>query len=317
MPFTSGSLPGRRAAGVADDGAQLGALDDVDDGSGPGVSGAVGDGDEGSARVVGEGGDGGAFEGGAPAPADLAGFPAAEGGLGGSGPGGGIARGELAEEGVADGAADPGGDVDVALVAEALELSAYGGIDAEADCRAGLHADMIPRETQRLRKLQSSRRAASALASLPDVLHYVRHTGAGEGERLHLPLRTLTAWGDPRPPQSAMPRKSEQRSAVAHARVTPAELEQWQAKAAAAGIPLSELLRQAMRRTRAWTAAAAGVERARVREIARIGSNLNQIARWANTYKDAAEAVEVIAHLAAIEREMVALAHRTEDPDAH
>ena len=37
----------------------------------------------------------------------------------------------------------------------------------------------------------------------------------------------------------------------------------------------------------------------------RRGSNLNQIARWANTYKDAAEAVEVIAHLAAIKRELV------------
>ena len=35
-----------------------------------------------------------------------------------------------------------------------------------------------------------------------------------------------------------MPRKSrdEQRSAIAHARVTPAELARWQAKAAAAGI---------------------------------------------------------------------------------
>ena len=55
--FTSGSLPGRRAAGVADDDAPLGALDDIEDGRGPGVSGAVGDGDEGSAGVVGEGGD--------------------------------------------------------------------------------------------------------------------------------------------------------------------------------------------------------------------------------------------------------------------
>ena len=116
-----------------------------------------------------------------------------------------------------------------------------------------------------------------------------------------------------------MPRKSknEQRSAIAHARVTPAELERWQAKASAAGIPLSELLRQAMRRTRAWTAAAAGVERERIREIARIGNNLNQIARWANTYKDAAAAVEVVAHLAAIEREIGELARQREDQDAH
>ena len=43
-------------------------------------------------------------------------------------------------------------------------------------------------------------------------------------------------------------------------------------------------------------------ERERTRQVARIGSNLNQIARWANTYASEAEAVEVVAHLVAIER---------------
>ena len=93
------------------------------------------------------------------------------------------------------------------------------------------------------------------------------------------------------------------RTAAAHARLSPAELEEWRAKAESAGLTLSELLRQAMGRTRTWTAAAAA-ERERTRQAARIGSNLNQTARWANTYKDAADAVEVIAHLAAIEREL-------------
>ena len=32
-----------------------------------------------------------------------------------------------------------------------------------------------------------------------------------------------------------------------------------------------------------------------------IGANLNQIARWANTFKANAEAVEIVAHLVAIE----------------
>ncbi len=40
---------------------------------------------------------------------------------------------------------------------------------------------------------------------------------------------------------------------------------------------------------------------AQVRELAKIGNNLNQIARWANTYKGAGDAVEVIAHLRAID----------------
>ena len=61
-------------------------------------------------------------------------------------------------------------------------------------------------------------------------------------------------------------------------------------------------------RTRTRSAPAAAVERERPRQIARIGNNPNQIARWANTYKTATEAVEVIAHLVAIERARAALA---------
>ena len=85
-----------------------------------------------------------------------------------------------------------------------------------------------------------------------------------------------------------------------------AELAAWQAKAAA-GVSLSELLRQAMARTQPWTAPAREVERERTRQIARIGSNLNQIARWAYTHLDDLAAVEVLAHLIAIERELAQL----------
>ena len=65
-----------------------------------------------------------------------------------------------------------------------------------------------------------------------------------------------------------------------------AELAAWQATPAAAGVSLSELLRQAMARTQTWTAPAREIERARTRQIARIGSNLNQIAHWAHTHLD-------------------------------
>ena len=57
-------------------------------------------------------------------------------------------------------------------------------------------------------------------------------------------------------------------------------------------------------RVRTWTVAHAELERERTRELARIGSNLNQIARWANIHKEDAEVVEVVAHLVAIEREL-------------
>jgi len=41
-----------------------------------------------------------------------------------------------------------------------------------------------------------------------------------------------------------------------------------------------------------------------LRELSRIGNNLNQIARFTNTHADTMEAVEIIAHLVAIEREL-------------
>ena len=111
-----------------------------------------------------------------------------------------------------------------------------------------------------------------------------------------------------------MPRRApSRRTVVAHARVTPAELSAWNAMASAAGVTLSELLRQAMSRTQTWTAPAMAVERERTRQVARIGSNLNQIARWANTHLDELAPVEVIAHLVAIERADVAVLRG--DPD--
>ena len=110
---------------------------------------------------------------------------------------------------------------------------------------------------------------------------------------------------------------ASRRSVQFHTRLSPAELADWRAKAAAAGVPLSDLLRQAMARTRTWTAAAADAERERTRQVARIGSNLNQLARWANRHASAVEAVEVIANLVAFERELRKLARLGGDGDAH
>ena len=97
------------------------------------------------------------------------------------------------------------------------------------------------------------------------------------------------------------------------ARVTPAEHAAWREKAAAAGVSPSALLREAMARTHTWTASARSVERERTRQIARIGNNLNQLARWANTHASAAEAVSVIAHLVSFERWLLAMAGIGED----
>ena len=111
---------------------------------------------------------------------------------------------------------------------------------------------------------------------------------------------------------------ARRRPVLVAVRLTPGESADWRAKAKAAGVPLSALIRRAMARTRTWTAPAAEVERERTRQVSRIGNNLNQIARWANTHKGAAEAVEIVARLVAIERALKALAPvRHPDTDAH
>ncbi len=94
---------------------------------------------------------------------------------------------------------------------------------------------------------------------------------------------------------------TDRRTVMVAARVTPAEHAAWQDKAAA-GVSPSALLREAMTRTRTWTASARAIERKRTRQLARIGNNLNQLVRWANTHKEAAEAVTVIANLVSFER---------------
>ena len=103
---------------------------------------------------------------------------------------------------------------------------------------------------------------------------------------------------------------SKRRRHLVQARVSSAEFTAWTAKAAAAGVSSSALLREAMTRTGVWTPTSDDVERKRTREvererthqIARLGNNLNQLSRWANRHKAAVDAVEVIVHLAAIER---------------
>ena len=58
-----------------------------------------------------------------------------------------------------------------------------------------------------------------------------------------------------------------------------------------AGLSLSDFVRQRLMGTRLRRTAE---ERETIRHLARIGANLNQLARWANTHKNHADALEVI-----------------------
>ena len=110
--------------------------------------------------------------------------------------------------------------------------------------------------------------------------------------------------------------RQSQRRTLVQARVSAEELAAWRSKAAAAGVSSSVLLRQAMVRTGAWTPSPADVERERAREVerertrevARIGNNLNQIARWVNAHTSSVDAGEVLVRLVAIEQALRELA---------
>ena len=79
-------------------------------------------------------------------------------------------------------------------------------------------------------------------------------------------------------------------TALVAARVTPAEQNAaWRDKAAGVGVSPYALLREAMARTRTWTAPARAIEHERTWQIPRIANNLNQLARWVYTHKTAAD----------------------------
>jgi post-segregation antitoxin (ccd killing protein) len=101
-----------------------------------------------------------------------------------------------------------------------------------------------------------------------------------------------------------MPRKVQRTSTVA-VRLTDEEKLDWDLKAA--GLSISQLVREAMNRVRVKNVGDRAIQIERTRQIAKIGNNLNQIARWINRYKTTADTVEVVTHLVAIEQALMAM----------
>lgn len=91
------------------------------------------------------------------------------------------------------------------------------------------------------------------------------------------------------------------RSAWIKLRVTPAEKEAIVAKAAAQGQTVTDFIRQ---RALDYRLRQTPLEKERVQQLARIGANLNQLARWANIHKSRAETIDVLAALVSLEREL-------------
>ena len=100
-------------------------------------------------------------------------------------------------------------------------------------------------------------------------------------------------------------------------RTTHEQREAWYAKAAEKGVTFSELARQSLdgvtvrRRVRPRA-----VDPGLLRQLARLGNNLNQLARWANRDQRYADTVRIMGQLIAIERELALLREDYEARDA-
>ena len=95
-------------------------------------------------------------------------------------------------------------------------------------------------------------------------------------------------------------------------RVSEEDRDLWQAMAKKQELTLADLIRQAVggvktvdREPKRGARASRTADPELLNALSRIGSNMNQIARWANTHKSAASAMEVIAAMAAIEKLML------------
>ena len=98
-----------------------------------------------------------------------------------------------------------------------------------------------------------------------------------------------------------MSAKKDSRRSWLKLRVTEAEKELVAAKAHAQGQTIADFMRQ---RALDYRLRQTPLEKERVRNLARSGFNLNQLARWANSYKRRAEALEILIALSAFEREL-------------
>ena len=88
-------------------------------------------------------------------------------------------------------------------------------------------------------------------------------------------------------------------------RLSPEEKVVIQDKAKAAGVSASDLVRQAANRVRTWTLKDRQVEQEKIRQVARIGNNLNQIAKAVNTQGVVNLEMEILQKLADIERQIL------------
>lgn len=114
----------------------------------------------------------------------------------------------------------------------------------------------------------------------------------------------------------------EKRDSWLKVRISLEEKAAWQAEADALGLTMANLVRARMggvaqvdRAPKPPPRASRRADPVLLHAVGRVGSNLNQLARWANTHKSEAEAVLVLEALIAIDSQLRAsLSYRSGSP---
>jgi hypothetical protein len=97
---------------------------------------------------------------------------------------------------------------------------------------------------------------------------------------------------------------TQKRNRTLQVRFSEAEWEALQVLSKSAGMTMSAIVRDHLQKIKITNRQD---EKNKVIMLNRINSNLNMIARWVNTYRQAAEGVEVVTHLIAVESAIKAI----------
>jgi len=101
--------------------------------------------------------------------------------------------------------------------------------------------------------------------------------------------------------------EKEKRTMWIKVRVSESEKAVIDGKAQVAGVTTATLIRESLCRVKAWTIKDKETEREKIREISRIGQNLNQVARFCNQHKSNADTAQILTVLVSIEKNLNSL----------
>lgn len=124
----------------------------------------------------------------------------------------------------------------------------------------------------------------------------------------------------PAKPDTQQTAAREKREKWVHVKASADERAAWKAAAAAEKLTVSDLIRRRMGaplegRAPKKTRAARRADPQLIQSVGRVGSNLNQIAKWCNTHATGADAVQVLAALVAIDQSLSPLVFSSYRPD--